>query len=30
VTAVRIRIEVGELGSAVVVETQATLRNLLW
>lgn len=30
VTAVRIRLEVGEPGSAVVVETQATLRNLLW
>jgi type II secretory pathway component PulJ len=30
VTAVRIRLEVGEAGSAVVVETQATLRNLLW
>jgi type II secretory pathway component PulJ len=30
VTAVRIRLEVGETGSAVVVETQATLRNLLW
>lgn len=30
VTAVRIRIEVGEAGAAIVVETQATLRNLLW
>ena len=30
VTAVRIRLEVGEPGSAVIVETQATLRNLLW
>jgi hypothetical protein len=30
VTAVRIRLEVGEAGAAVVVETQATLRNLLW
>jgi hypothetical protein len=30
VTAVRIRLEVGEPGSMVVVETQATLRNLLW
>ena len=30
VTAVRIRLEVGETGSAVTVETQATLRNLLW
>ncbi len=30
VTAVRIRLEVGETGSAVIVETQATLRNLLW
>jgi type IV pilus assembly protein PilW len=30
VTAVRIRLEVGEAGSAVIVETQATLRNLLW
>lgn len=30
VTAVRIRLEVGATGSAVIVETQATLRNLLW
>ena len=30
VTAVGIRLEVGETGSAVIVETQATLRNLLW
>lgn len=30
VTAVHIRLEVGEAGSAVIVETQATLRNLLW
>ena len=30
VTAVRIRLAVGEPGSMVVVETQATLRNLLW
>jgi hypothetical protein len=30
VTAVRIQLEVGETGSAVAVETQATLRNLLW
>lgn len=30
VTAVRVRLEVGEVGAAVVVETQATLRNLLW
>ncbi len=30
VTAVRVRLEVGEAGAAVVVETQATLRNLLW
>lgn len=30
VTAVRIRLEVGAPGSAVIVETQATLRNLLW
>jgi len=30
VTAVRIRLEVGSEGAAVFMETQATLRNLLW
>lgn len=30
VSAVRIRLEVGSDGSGVLVETQATLRNLLW
>jgi type IV pilus assembly protein PilW len=30
VTAVRIRLEVGSDGAGVLMETQATLRNLLW
>ena len=30
VTAVRIRLEIGGDGAGVVMETQATLRNLLW
>jgi len=30
VTAVRIRLEVGGEGAGVLMETQATLRNLLW
>ena len=30
VTAVRIRLEVGANGGGVLMETQATLRNLLW
>jgi len=30
VTAVRIRLEIGGADGGVVMETQATLRNLLW
>jgi hypothetical protein len=30
VIAVRVRLEVGDAGAGVVVETQATLRNRLW